>query len=845
MPRNHSIRRVVAAVFDTVWMIEETKLRSMLDLLELRSAGGEYSEDEIVARIGGKQQVGPPEPVNDGGVAILPMQGVMAPRMTMMMDISGGTSTQKFGQWLDDALADPAVKAIVIDANSPGGSAQGNEELASKIRAARGTKPIVGVATGIAASACYYNLAQCDYIVGSPSSEFGSIGTMVVHGEASRANDAAGEKYTVLRAGDQKNLANEYEPLSESGRKDIQDRLDAFNAQFIAAVAAGRKVTAEHVNQNYGRGKVFIASEALSRGMIDRIGTLEQVVAELKQQTKSKPIGATRQAATTATTGVKNMDATIKAVLQEAGLIDANASDAEAQVAFNAFFKGRGETPPESKLAQLAAIAGHKNSSSAPAKEETITQIAPAVDAAEVLRLVSLAGIDDMQFAQEVIGAKDASGKPLSYKGIVEKIQDKKASAAPAAGATVVRVKAEERDKFHAAARDALLIRAHGSVGKDREAAAGATGDYRLTNLTSLAERCLEVAGVDRSITSRLSPTDRARLVMDPRSAASTIGNYGIFADAGGPLYNASGMYASVMLDVANNSMRMGYENVFATYQIWTRRAPDLPDFRPAYATVVGELADPKAIPENGVFVQTEMQDEHESYKLVVWGDRFDVSWQAIVNDQIGAFTTIPLRQGRSMKRKENKLVYAVLKDNAALVDTGALFNSTAQTTAGGHANLTTGAGAPSVSTLNSLTQKMREIKGLVGSDNTDAVGLNLEPKYLLAPPALEGTVRNLLFSYADPASSNANSKNIWEGRLQPVFDYELGTAGGGRDTAWYLAADANDVDTVIYATMAGFDAPRLEEQDSFDRLGKSYRMYKPFVAKAIDYRGLQKHNGE
>lgn len=848
MPRNatrkHSMRHIVASVFDTVWMIEEGKLRSMLDLLEVRANGLEFNDEEIESRISIKATDEKPEPINSDGVAVLPLHGVLAPRMSMMMDISGGTSTEKFGQWFDAAVADPSVKAIVLDVNSPGGSARGNEELAAKIRSARGTKPIIAAVSEMAASAAYYVASAADKVVASPSAEIGSIGSYTVHAETSRADEQAGVKYTVIRSGDAKNLANEHEPLSESGRREIQERIDAYGTQFTNAVAVNRGVTAAHVNENYGRGKVFMADTALAKGMIDRVGTLEQVVAELKSQTKSGSAG--RQPPAFIKAGVSQMDSTILAVMHEAGLCAKDASPEVAQAALTAFFAGRGETQPTDKLQTLAAIAGHKqkNSDAKVIADSATSLVSPSADAAEIIALVNMAGIEDgLAFAQELINVKGTDGKPLQHKAIVERIQNKKAEGQPSPGATVIRVKAEAVDKFRAAARDALLLRGHaGKLEGDRKPAEGATGDWRLTNLVGLAERCMEVAGVDRSIINRMTPTDRAQAIMDPRSIASTLGEYGIYAAGDGPLYNASGMYTSVMLDVSNNSMRMGYSTVRTTFDQWMKRGQDLPDFRSAYKTIVGELSDPKAIPENGEFPETEMQDQHESYKLTVWGSVFSISWQAIVNDQIGAFTEIPLRQGRSMRRKLNRLAYNVLKDNAALQDGVALFHASAVPT--GHANLTTGAGAPSVTTLNLLTQKLREQKGLVGSDDTDATGLNLEPRFLLVPPALEGTALNLLGSFADPASSNANSKNIWQNRLVPIVESELGTTYGGLDTAWYLAVDPADADTIEYAFLQGMPTPRLEEQESFSRLGRRFRMYQCFGVKALDYRGLQKHNG-
>ena len=79
---------------------------------------------------------------------------------------------------------------------------------------------------------------------------------------------------------------------------------------------------------------------------------------------------------------------------------------------------------------------------------------------------------------------------------------------------------------------------------------------------------------------------------------------------------------------------------------------------------------------------------------------------------------------------------------------------------------------------------------------------------------------------------------------MQPVFDAQLGAAQGGSDTAWYLAANHMDVDTVEYAYLQGLEVPALERITAFGSLAIRFRMYFAFATKGMDHRGLQKHNG-
>jgi len=322
--------------------------------------------------------------------------------------------------------------------------------------------------------------------------------------------------------------------------------------------------------------------------------------------------------------------------------------------------------------------------------------------------------------------------------------------------------------------------------------------------------------------------------------------NFGIMASSDGAAYNVTGLFANILYDATNVMLRRAYAETATTFQRWMRQGESLNDFKPVHKVIGGELSDPKAIPEDGEFEETTHSDARESYKLTVWGEIFSCSWQLIVNDQLGEFTKIPVKQGAAMRRKQNKLAYGVLQDNAAMADTGLLFNATAITTAGGHNNLATGAGPPSVSTLDALSKKMAEMCGL---NTTDKTILNLEPKYIIFPPALRGTVLKLLGSFADPAvggsaAGNSNVKNIWQDGLKPVQEGQLGLFAGGSDVAWYLAADSAAVDTIEYAYLAGLESPAFEQETAFDRLAIRMRIYQAFAVHPLDYRGLQKHAG-
>jgi capsid assembly protease len=292
------------------WAIREDVLAIILHAVESRVRGQRLTDEEIAAKVGEKS--GRPEPQRVNGVAVLPLHGVVSQRMNLFSEISGGTSTEKFGQQFQEALADQETQAIVLDIDSPGGSVYGVEELAQAIYNARGDKPIVAVADSLAASAAYWIGSQADEFVVSPGGQVGSIGVFSAHEDWSKFYDTAGIKTTLIAAGKYKTVGNEYEPLSEDGRGVMQAAVDEYYDLFLRAVARGRGASLADVRKGYGEGAVLQARPAVQAGMVDRIETLSDVVRRLSspQGRRAVKVRQAAQSATGTATGQEPVTAT-------------------------------------------------------------------------------------------------------------------------------------------------------------------------------------------------------------------------------------------------------------------------------------------------------------------------------------------------------------------------------------------------------------------------------------------------------------------------------------------------------------------------------------------------------
>ncbi len=297
------------------------------------------------------------------------------------------------------------------------------------------------------------------------------------------------------------------------------------------------------------------------------------------------------------------------------------------------------------------------------------------------------------------------------------------------------------------------------------------------------------------------------------------------------PGYHTTSDFPSLFANVANKRLRNAYEENPGTYAIWARRAPNAPDFKNINVVQLSGAPELLQTNEHGEFKYGTMRDGAETYAVVTYGRIVALTRQAIINDDLRGFDRLVSAFGASARRLENRTVYAQLTANAALADGTALFHAD-------HANLGTGGGsALSITSLTSGRTAVRKQKGLQSEE------LNIVPSYLIVPATLEQTAYQLTSSQYVPATKGEINEFRTGGRtaLEPVVEPLLDSSSA---TAWYLAAQNSQIDTVEYAYLDGAEGPVIESELGFEVDGVSYKCRLDFAAKAVDFRGLYKANG-
>lgn len=273
--------KVMAAFAATPWALDLATLEALAQILDRANAGEEVSFEAFAeAKAKGAAPAGVRE-----NVAVIPIHGVVAHRAHMVEGMcgQGGASTEILDKAIRMAVADPTVRSIVLDIDSPGGSVAGVTELANTIFAARAQKPIAAVANSAALSAAYWFATAAHELFVIPSGEVGSIGVFGKHVDTTKADEAAGKVTTVISAGKYK--AEGAGPLTDDAKAYMQGRVDAYYTQFVKDVAKYRGVSVDTVRNGYGQGRSVAATDALAAGMVNGIATLDEVISKYARRT--------------------------------------------------------------------------------------------------------------------------------------------------------------------------------------------------------------------------------------------------------------------------------------------------------------------------------------------------------------------------------------------------------------------------------------------------------------------------------------------------------------------------------------------------------------------------------
>ena len=256
------------------------------------------------------------------GVAIVSMSGSLSNGSAGYGIYYGMLGYEDIRNILANLVSNASVSAIVMNIDSGGGAVAGVQETAQLLARVNAVKPVVTYTGSMMASAAVWIGANASHVIASETAIVGSIGIIRVHMDYSESMKMDGIKATVIRAGAEKALASPYEPLSELAKTNMQTQANQMYSIFIKDMAKARGIPVSQADENFGQGKEFLGKAAVSVGLIDAVGTLEDAFS------KAQKLGAASTAKTKRP--VASTKATNSASVQAGGL-SANTSMADNQ----------------------------------------------------------------------------------------------------------------------------------------------------------------------------------------------------------------------------------------------------------------------------------------------------------------------------------------------------------------------------------------------------------------------------------------------------------------------------------------------------------------------------------
>jgi hypothetical protein len=365
----------------------------------------------------------------------------------------------------------------------------------------------------------------------------------------------------------------------------------------------------------------------------------------------------------------------------------------------------------------------------------------------------------------------------------------------------------DDKEKTRSAMTNALVLRiapnAASIMGEENVRAAH---DFKGMSLLRLAEESLIRSGVS---TRGLSTREIAKGALGAKVRGA----------------HHTSDFPLLLVDSFTRTLRAQYALYPRTFEAWARRST-MPDFREiTRVQLSGLIGNFDEVQELGEYKAGTFSEASEKYKLAKFGKIVGISWEAIINDDLSAFTRVPQAFAMKAAQKQSDLVYGIMTGNPTMGDTVALWNAAT------HKNYTSTGTALSETSLDVAYQLFRTQKSIEGDF------LNLAPKFLIVGPKNELIARKLTSTNYTPAKQTDISVAALTG-LQLIVEPRI------TDYSWFLVADPAMIDTVEYAFLDGEEELFIEQKEGFDVDALQIKARMVFGTKAIDWRGMYKNAG-
>lgn len=215
-----------------------------------------------------------------GNVAVIPVKGMITADSGSYLS-TVATSSSKVRGFIEKAEDDSAVKAMIIEINSPGGSAVASEEIARAIQ--KTNKTTVAWIRESGTSGAYWIAASTDHVISSGMSLVGSVGVLSSTLGFSEFLSDYNITYRRVVGGEYKDIASPLKNMTLEEKSILQQKVNLIHAQFLDEIVSLRNLSNKAENE-IGSGLFYTGTEAKELGLVDELGNKPEVIKYLEQE---------------------------------------------------------------------------------------------------------------------------------------------------------------------------------------------------------------------------------------------------------------------------------------------------------------------------------------------------------------------------------------------------------------------------------------------------------------------------------------------------------------------------------------------------------------------------------
>ena len=840
---------LLAYIASQVWLMEPAVFSSLEMIVARHDRGEKLSQGEINA-ITREDVYGPMAAAaganadwrsqgywNDGGVAVIPMTGVISKYSNLVNGSSQprGTSVESMRAAFRAAQADTKVKARMFLVDSPGGSVADIAEFAAEISAGSQTgKPTSAYINGLGASAAVWLASQTSRVVASRGAQVGSIGVYSGLVDSSKAAEMEGIKVHLIQFGANKGAGMPGVPVTQANIDAAQATINRIGQQFVADVAAGRRVSLD-VASKWADGRVHIGHDAAAMGLVDAIDSYEGAIAQMQNVKSgdardsgriaaSLQVGGTDAATSGGGTGMRLTKLLLSAGAAGIAAIEGGGGGGGGGSATgNPAGSGQGGSGSSGNAGGnatgvLANLDDIRRESAAAGRREG--------EAAALARLSGLRaavqGFEHVAGVSELLAAAEKDGN-VSVASFQASVLDKVRGGIPARRDVDVSMGASGFDKKTANFELVCIQKAHPEIarvidegGPKADTVSRRLGYFGGEGLSPAAQASKAFANANQSgLRSVRMQTIMGEFVQqagfaasqDPQDLMSQIQSLQFRRAAAGPQAagNTTSDFPGFLSNVARKVALASFDLQETTWQFWCGRGSNA-DFKNADLLSLSEGPNLLLRLEGAPAKRASLNERKSQVKVNTYSREFAWTYQMVRNDDLNAFASVPIMFSAAGKRLPQQLLSGLLESNPTMLyDSIPLFAGyDPEGVPPQHLNYavdgTTDCGPLDYDTLYKAYTKMTQQTGF-GEDKGKIV---ITPKFLVVHPSNYLKARQIAAAEFIPKSGVDREPNVLQGMLQVISDPYL-----INPTAWYLAGDRLNPSLVVHF-LDGVEEPAI-----------------------------------